>query len=439
MGSVTDVDPQHFLYSNESPSVNTLKVTNLSTHKILVTTNRNVSLLSYRNGKYALDRIPFDVESGSDFEVIDAVTVSTKSTVYVAIASIEFPSEQINLQTRCLSLIDCGEGVPCESVGNIGSKLFNRFHLETAPSTMVEIKVSTVDQLFTGVLVFTTEDVVAFGSITSQNEDESKNECEFAQLTSDQLYAFLPELKSLRHPIVTTEFRYVPESGYALGAFGCADGAVFIMRFQLMRAHELKSSNVIHDVHVCGPISCVRLWRRPQSEQWNLLVTSSVGYALVFKNIESEQTSAHILPEVGMTDSIFTALLMDTNPDRSEFFIGTGDQGLVACGHEAYMKIAEYDADRHSDEETNIDTGSTRVYFEAAGSVYSLASADLNGDGVDEVVVACSVAIYILKMDHDDQRKNHLEADSGLATELHNNTRFPVEKILHASQSNASE
>lgn len=139
-----------------------------------MTTTRNVSLLSHRDRMYTLNRIPFEVESGNAFEVIDAVTVCTVTTDYAAIACIEFPSEQILLQIRSLSLTNHDEDMPPESIGSIQNVQVNRFQLDTAPSRMVEIKASTLDQVFTGILVFTTDDMMAFGSITPQGEHENE-------------------------------------------------------------------------------------------------------------------------------------------------------------------------------------------------------------------------------------------------------------------------
>ncbi|CCI41164.1 unnamed protein product [Albugo candida] len=379
---------------------------------------------------YTLNRIPFEVESGNAFEVIDAVTVCTVTTDYAAIACIEFPSEQILLQIRSLSLTNHDEDMPPESIGSIQSVQVNRFQLDTAPSRMVEIKASTLDQVFTGILVFTTDDMMAFGSITPQGEHEN----EFVRLTNDQLYAFLPEIKSLRHPVVTTEFQYVPEDGYALCAFGCADGAIFIMRYQLVGERELRSLNITHYANVRGPLTCVRLWRQPQRKQWNLLVTSNAGYVLNLKDIENDPTGSHILPDRGLSRSILTAMVMDVTRERWAFFVGTDDYGLVRYGHEIYMKIADSDTAR-SGEDVFVDPQGFSIN-DTCGSVYSLARSDLNGDGVDEIVIACSAAIYIFEMNKDG---DYFGAESTQSTEVHNNKHFPVETILCALSSDISE
>ncbi|KAF0719996.1 Aste57867_647 [Aphanomyces stellatus] len=291
----------------------------------------------------------------------------------------------------------------------------HRFEQSAVPlKSVTTTAVNSSDAIFYGVLLFRTDSITAYGFVHDMPSD-TPLALTAAQLKPDQFASFFPHLVDFPHQVVSYHTTTTPD-GTRLLALGCANGIVRLL-YGKAALDSFASIDGTKQFELDGPLSAIHLFNvhgsppssslneRPPAPLFDVLVSSSIGYAVVYHNPFDPTCKAHFLPDSDEYDSILCCLSADTDMDGApELLLGTFSNALIAYKQNhpddpgapfsfprmLILVVAPWSV---------LSKASWDFFF--FGPVYSILCQDMNGDGVDEIIIASTDGIHVLEPDCD--------------------------------------
>ncbi|KAH9090738.1 hypothetical protein Ae201684P_006144 [Aphanomyces euteiches] len=370
---------------NRDRDVAAFTMTPISSDRILVTTPWSVCELLYLHNdkQFHLDPVGMSPskEKYSDLDhamasagmphessvlACDVLTISPSKSVLVLLY-------QEPRGRCCLTL----QSIPDSSSKTDLSHERSRFEQSSVPLKSVVVNVRDVIGAlsFFGVLLFRTDSIIACGYVT----DDSTVKTE------------------LNFPLSMVSYHTLTHEGTRLLALGCANGVVRL--FSGKAAYDgFATVTETKQFELDGPISSLHLFNVHASQGsllCDVLVSSSIGYAVVYHHPFNPACTAHVLPDSDYFDSILCCLSADIDMDGSaELLLGTFSNALIAYKHNRATPNAPWSV-----------LTKDRWDFFFFGPVYSIVCQDMNGDGVDEIIIASTDGIHVLEPDCDQVRE----------------------------------
>ncbi|TDH72120.1 hypothetical protein CCR75_001239 [Bremia lactucae] len=442
-----------FAYPSGAPNLHTLNSESSFSHT-LVTTDRCVSILDYKDGSYILQKIEMaGLQTGEEIVMASAaIERPTAGTSQVAVAYAT--EEKLYLQVlaipdRALGSEETTKLIDCE-----------KFELDLAPTCMFSVQATGPNgDVFYGVMMCCTDALMAFGYIENEEETESLAEC--FRLSNDQFAVYFPELATFSHTVLAVDVFTSPEKDQGWVAFGCADGLACVLH-GLMHKGRLSGPYKSIDLHQIGPVTSIALFPRPitpttetdgRTWQCNVLVTCAIGQAVVYEDIYStsdQDQKSEMLMDSDSFDSILAGITADIDlasnrlqDGVAELILGTDNQVTLAYKRNADKDSSQdavsdlshevaavesnqtftptsFDSSHNIWSDTETENQETRLLeisltrrqkwqrlprpqwdLKTFGVIYSLLWRDINHDGVPELLVASSTGIYVYEADSD--------------------------------------
>ncbi|EQC27740.1 hypothetical protein SDRG_14489 [Saprolegnia diclina VS20] len=267
------------------------------------------------------------------------------------------------------------------------SKTRQRLEQNDVPLKTVSMAVEVGDASFHGALLFRHDAIVAVGYVSGANAA--------IELDADTFATFFPHLVGFHHAV--TAYHSVRLEDTRIIALGCGNGVVHFVQGPAcldsigndFATATFEIDGPVSDINVCSP-------RRTDGASSGVtcmaLVSGSIGYAVVYADPFDASASPSLLPDSDYYDSILCCASADVDFDgEMELLLGSFSNALVA-----YKATTSPDGVRswHLEPRTKWD-------FFFFGPVYSIVVQDMNGDGVDEIVIASTDGIHVLEPDCD--------------------------------------
>ncbi|ETW07393.1 hypothetical protein H310_01918 [Aphanomyces invadans] len=322
---------------------------------------------------------------------------------------------------RCwLTLQPVGSGTHGEQV----SGRRQRFEQSSVPLKPVVVTARHNEKIFYGVLLFRFESVIACGYVhDSSTSPDNQTPLEAEQLPPDDFARFFPHLVecplgvTAYHTTTTTSDKESPTRVLALG---CANGVIKVMGGKAA-LDGFESVACTKQFELDGPISSLHVFnvhahvdtRDRCAMHCDVLVSSSIGFAAVYHDPFDSACRPHVLPESDYYDSILCCLSADIDMDGiPELLLGTFSNALIAYESKPDSRNATNPSPGtryplHDGGGADASAASWRVVakdkwdFFFFGPVYAIVCQDMNGDGVDELIIASTDGIHVLEPDCD--------------------------------------
>ncbi|XP_064208137.1 KICSTOR complex protein kaptin isoform X2 [Anguilla rostrata] len=227
-----------------------------------------------------------------------------------------------------------------------------------------------------------------------------KENASLHQFEEHPVERLFPELQELPSNVLWLDVLGIP-GGRRLSAFGCQNGCVGLALVEQTGLEVLQSWRLQQD----SPISTVLLFplrsrpepepnpdtdRKSNSESYNLLVTSTLEVAVVYRDVQVCGMSQPVcLQESDQYDSVLCALVTDLNFDgHREILLGTYGQELLCYKF------------NHSDRRQGLGA---KEHFELLwrrsfkSPLLSITYLDLTGDGLRELAILTLKGLHILQ------------------------------------------
>ncbi|XP_051532154.1 KICSTOR complex protein kaptin [Myxocyprinus asiaticus] len=219
-----------------------------------------------------------------------------------------------------------------------------------------------------------------------------KENASLHQFEEQPVERLFPELQELPSNVLWLDVLSIDENR-RLTAFGCQNGSVGLSLVNQKGPEILQNWRVQHD----SPISTVLLFpfqeqhsntdtNSSQREAFNLLVTSAIEMAVVYRDVEQYGLSRQLyLPESDQCDAVLCALVVDLDFDgQHELLLGTYGQDLLCYKFLQPMGAAQRQLKLL-----------WRRNFKSP--ILSLNYLDLTGDGLRELAVLTLKGLHILQ------------------------------------------
>lgn len=222
-----------------------------------------------------------------------------------------------------------------------------------------------------------------------------KENASLHQFEEQPVERLFPELQELPSNVLWLDMLCVP-GGRRFSAYGCQNGCVGLALVDQSKPEMLQSWRVLQD----SPISTVLLFslnsdspsatageKGVEMGSYNLLVTSTIETAIVYRDIQEHGTSNPVfLLESDQWDAVLCALVVDLDFDgQKEVLIGTYGQELLC------YKFQE-----------QLHGGSDRLFQMVwrrsfKSPVLSITYSDLTGDGLKELAILTLKGLHIMQ------------------------------------------
>ncbi|XP_056602226.1 KICSTOR complex protein kaptin isoform X2 [Triplophysa dalaica] len=212
------------------------------------------------------------------------------------------------------------------------------------------------------------------------------------QFEEQPVEKLFPELQELPSNVLWLDVLSIDEN-HRLTAFGCQNGSVGLSIVNQNGPEILQNWRVQHD----SPISTVLLFPLPQQHQsidtnssqketFNLLVTSAIEMAVVYRDVKKYGLSRQLcLAESDQCDAVLCALVVDLDFDgQHELLLGTYGQDLLCYKFPPSMGVSE-------------DKLQLLWRRSFKSPLLSLIYLDLTGDGLRELAVLTLKGLHILQ------------------------------------------
>ncbi|OQR87842.1 hypothetical protein ACHHYP_07979 [Achlya hypogyna] len=273
----------------------------------------------------------------------------------------------------CLLLQPCG--------GRPGRQ---RFEQADVPLKTIPMTATVGDAQFFGAVLFRHDAIVAVGYTASDSTEAT-------QLDAEAFAVFFPHLVGFRHAV--TAYHSVVVDGTRIVALGCGNGVVHFVHGPA-RADSVAADFVATTFELDGPISNINVFSPRVVDgrvSCKALVSASIGYAVVYADPFDASGAPEFLPDSDYYDSLLCCASADVDFDgEPELLLGSFSNALVA-----------YKAANTDGKATWTLEPRSKWDFFFFGPVYSIVVQDMNGDGVDEIVVASTDGIHVLEPDCD--------------------------------------
>ncbi|ETV83996.1 hypothetical protein, variant 1 [Aphanomyces astaci] len=395
---------------NRDKDVAAFSMTSIAHDRILVTTPWTVCELQYRNDDDQFHFSPLGLTKEStptalDYAMSNATMPADSSLLACDVLHLWSSRSALVLLYqeprggRCwLTLQPFSTATPPDQSST--QILRQRFEQTSVPLKSVTVTVRNGQgRHFHGVLLFRTDSVVACGYIQDTNDS---NHVQAEQLSTDAFASFFPHLVDCHgvtayHTTTATspasDTNETPTTIRFL-ALGCANGVLRVMAGPAA-VDGFEAVACTKQFELDGPISSLHLFnvadtidRSPYT--CDVVVNSSIGYAVVYHHPFDVACRPIILPESDHYDSLLCCVSADIDMDgRPELLLGTFSNALIAYAS----------PDTPSGTWSVLPKPAWDFFF--FGPVYSILCQDMNGDGVDELVIASTDGIHVLEPDCD--------------------------------------
>uniref|UniRef100_A0A672P7X9 Kaptin (actin binding protein) n=1 Tax=Sinocyclocheilus grahami TaxID=75366 RepID=A0A672P7X9_SINGR len=216
-----------------------------------------------------------------------------------------------------------------------------------------------------------------------------KENASLHQFEEQPVERLFPELQELPSNVLWLNVLSIDQNR-RLTAFGCQNGSVGLSLVNQKGPEILQNWRVQHD----SPISTVLLFPLKQ-ETFNLLVTSSIEMAVVYRDVEQYGLSRQLcLAESDQCDAVLCALVVDLDFDgQHELLLGTYGQDLLC--YKFHQPTGAF--------EDKLQLLWRRSF---KSPLLSLIYLDLDGDGLRELAVLTLKGLHILQVTITDKRQN---------------------------------
>uniref|UniRef100_A0A673N0Z0 Kaptin (actin binding protein) n=1 Tax=Sinocyclocheilus rhinocerous TaxID=307959 RepID=A0A673N0Z0_9TELE len=208
-----------------------------------------------------------------------------------------------------------------------------------------------------------------------------KENASLHQFEEQPVERLFPELQELPSNVLWLNVLSIDQNR-RLTAFGCQNGSVGLSLVNQKGPEILQNWRVQHD----SPISTVLLFPLKQ-ETFNLLVTSSIEMAVVYRDVEQYGLSRQLcLAESDQCDAVLCALVVDLDFDgQHELLLGTYGQDLLC--YKFHQPTGAF--------EDKLQLLWRRSF---KSPLLSLIYLDLDGDGLRELAVLTLKGLHILQV-----------------------------------------
>ncbi|XP_026105041.1 KICSTOR complex protein kaptin [Carassius auratus] len=219
-----------------------------------------------------------------------------------------------------------------------------------------------------------------------------KENASLHQFEEQPVERLFPELQELPSNVLWLNVLSI-EQNRRLTAFGCQNGSVGLSLVNQKGPEILQNWRVKHD----SPISTVLLFplkeqhestdtNSSQRETFNLLVTSSIEMAVVYRDVEKYGLSRQLcLAESDQCDAVLCALVVDLDFDgQHELLLGTYGQDLLC--YKFHKPVGAF--------EDKLQLLWRRSF---KSPLLSLIYLDLDGDGLRELAVLTLKGLHVLQ------------------------------------------
>ncbi|OQR86221.1 hypothetical protein THRCLA_10561 [Thraustotheca clavata] len=379
-------DPSSTAAFMQDRDVSAFGMTKIAQNRLLVTTPWMLCNLNFVENTQQFQLIPLGLspEDPIDKAFIMAGTPTDATFLFSDILQVA-PNKSILVLVYqeakgscCLVLQPYGE--------NGGSR--ERLEQDQVPlKSLPTIAASENGSRFFGVVLFRHDSISAFG-FTISEDAELTNLPSAKDLESDEFAAFFPHLVNFKHPI--TEYYSIAVDDYRVIAIGCNNGIIQFVSGKSL-CDGVAPGFTVQQYEIDGPVSMITLFDASIIESrvvCSALVGGSVGYAVVFEDPFNTSCEPKFLPDSDYYDSILCCNVADIDLDgKRELLLGSFSNALVA-----YKKSAE--------NTWQLESRSKWDFF-FFGPIYSIIVQDMNGDGVDEIILASTDGIHVLEPDCD--------------------------------------
>ncbi|XP_034745550.1 KICSTOR complex protein kaptin [Etheostoma cragini] len=222
-----------------------------------------------------------------------------------------------------------------------------------------------------------------------------KENASLHQFEEQPVERLFPELQQLPSNVLWLDMLSIA-GGRRLSAFGCQNGCVGLALVnqtgpEVMQSWRFQFDSPISSV-LLFPLCCQTEPSQPTGEQsvemesYNLLVTSSIEMAVVYRDVQEQGLSRSVcLSESDQWDAVLCALVIDLDFDgQKEVLLGTYGQELLCYKFQP--------AERGRDGEFQLQW---RRSFKSP--LLSIIYLDLTGDGLRELAVLTLKGLHILQ------------------------------------------
>uniref|UniRef100_A0A8C9YF64 Kaptin (actin binding protein) n=1 Tax=Sander lucioperca TaxID=283035 RepID=A0A8C9YF64_SANLU len=222
-----------------------------------------------------------------------------------------------------------------------------------------------------------------------------KENASLHQFEEQPVERLFPELQQLPSNVLWLDMLSIA-GGRRLSAFGCQNGCVGLALVNQTGPEVLQSWRFQFDSPISSvllfPMSCQTEPNQPSGEQsvemesYNLLVTSSIEMAVVYRDVQEQGLSRSVcLSESDQWDAVLCALVIDLDFDgQKEVLLGTYGQELLCYKFQP--------AGRGRDGQFQLQW---RRSFKSP--LLSIIYLDLTGDGLRELAVLTLKGLHILQ------------------------------------------
>uniref|UniRef100_A0AAY5F625 Kaptin (actin binding protein) n=1 Tax=Electrophorus electricus TaxID=8005 RepID=A0AAY5F625_ELEEL len=220
-----------------------------------------------------------------------------------------------------------------------------------------------------------------------------KENASLHQFEEQPVERFFPELKDLPSNVLWLDVLSI-DSGRRLTAYGCQNGCVGLALVDQKETEILQSWRLQQD----SPVSTVLLFPlklahydsntsdQHQVIEYNLLVTSTIEMAVVYRDVERSGVSRPVcLADSDQCDAVLCAILIDLDFDgQPEVLLGTYGQDLLC--YKFQQSIGETE-------------GQFQLLWRRSfrSPLLSIIYLDLTGDGLKELAVLTIKGLHILQ------------------------------------------
>uniref|UniRef100_UPI00358E7438 KICSTOR complex protein kaptin isoform X2 n=1 Tax=Myxine glutinosa TaxID=7769 RepID=UPI00358E7438 len=224
-----------------------------------------------------------------------------------------------------------------------------------------------------------------------------------------------PELDKIPNNVLCLDVMNLPGTERRLTAFSCQNGVVSV-------SHVQKSTKVIlqqWSVQQEGPVPRVQLCSLPRNHDedaahpvgheepeiperhcYSLVVASALEVTVVYRDVLCQGLDQQeLLPGSDCFDSVVCALVVDTDYNGvGEILLGTYGQELL-CYKWHGDTVGQRPADKDHEEEVAIAGWKLAWSWTFHSPLLALASADVTGDGLNELIVVTTRGLHVLQQD----------------------------------------
>ncbi|TWW74309.1 KICSTOR complex protein kaptin [Takifugu rubripes] len=209
------------------------------------------------------------------------------------------------------------------------------------------------------------------------------------QFEEQPVEKLFPELQQLTSNVLWLDVMTIA-GGQRLSAFGCQNGCVGLALVNQSGPEVLSSWRFQFDSPVSSvllfPLSCQTGPNGDKEESYNLLVTSTIEMAVVYRDVHQRGLSRPVfLSESDQWDAVLCALVIDLDFDgQKEVLLGTYGQELLCY---KFQPVG------------NDDDGQFKLQWRRSfkSPVLSVIYLDLTGDGLRELAVLTLKGLHILQ------------------------------------------